>query len=164
MSSGTYLEIRGLRKRFGLKPVLRGIDLELEAGKRMALLGANGAGKTTLLRIVAGLTKLDAGTITLDGLNLERQAREIRRLVGFVAHQPYLYDDLTALENLLFFARMYTVENPRIRSTILLQRVGLGKKAGERVSSLSRGQIQRLALARALLHAPSLLLLDEPDT
>lgn len=159
-----YLEIHGLKKSFGLKPVLRGIDLSINVGERVALLGANGAGKTTLLRILAGLTSPGAGRVTLDGLDLIQQTREIRREIGFVAHQPYLYDDLTALENLLFFARMYAVEQPRQRATALLQRVGMSKKGRERVSSLSRGQLQRLALARALLHAPRLLLLDEPDT
>jgi heme ABC exporter ATP-binding subunit CcmA len=162
--SASYLEIHGVKKSFGLKPILRGIDLSLHAGERMALLGANGAGKTTLLRILAGLTRSSAGRITIDGLDLMQQTREIRRKVGFVAHQPYLYDDLSALENLLFFARMYAVEQPQVRSTLLLQRVGMGKKARERVGSLSRGQLQRLALARALLHDPQLLLLDEPDT
>lgn len=162
--STSYLEIRGLKKSFGLKPVLRGIDLSIEAGERVALLGANGAGKTTLLRILAGLTRQTAGEITIAGLDLNQQTREVRRMVGFVAHQPYLYDDLTALENLLFFARMYAVERPQKRATELLGRVGLDKKARERASSLSRGQLQRLALARALLHAPRLLLLDEPDT
>jgi heme ABC exporter ATP-binding subunit CcmA len=162
--SAPYLEIKGVKKSFGLKPVLRGIDLTMSAGTRVALLGANGAGKTTLLRILAGLTRPGAGRITIDGLDLARQTSEIRLKVGFVAHQPYLYDELTALENLLFFARMYAVEQPQSRATTLLQRVGLGKRARERAGSLSRGQLQRLALARALLHAPQLLLLDEPDT
>ncbi|MEO7022347.1 MAG: heme ABC exporter ATP-binding protein CcmA [Ktedonobacteraceae bacterium] len=159
-----YLEIHGVKKSFGLKPVLRGINLDLHAGQRMALLGANGAGKTTLLRILAGLARPSSGEITLDGLDLMRQTHEIRRKVGFLAHQPYLYEELTALENLLFFARMYGVENPQTRATLLLQRVGLEKKGRERANVLSRGQVQRLALARALLHAPQLLLLDEPDT
>lgn len=159
-----YLEIRGLKKSFGLRPVLRGVDLSIQAGERLALLGANGAGKTTLLRILAGLARPGAGQITLDGLDLVQQTREIQRKVGFVAHQPYLYDDLTALENLLFFARMYALEQPQTRATNLLLRVGLSKKARERVGALSRGQLQRLSLARALLHTPQLLLLDEPDT
>ena len=159
-----YLEIHGLKKSFGLKPILRGVDLSIHAGERLALLGANGVGKTTLLRILAGLSRPGAGQITLDSLDLLRQTQEVRRKVGFLAHQPYLYDELTALENLLFFARMYAVEQPQARATQLLQRVGLNRKARERAGSLSRGQIQRLALARALLHAPQLLLLDEPDT
>lgn len=162
--STPYLEIRNLRKSFGLKPVLRGIELSIGTGERLALLGANGAGKTTLLRILAGLTRPGGGTITLDGLDLARQMHMVRRKIGFVAHQPYLYEGLTALENLLFFARMYDVEQPQMRATLLLQRVGLSKKARERASSLSRGQLQRLTLARALLHSPQLLLLDEPDT
>ncbi|HEY0757107.1 MAG TPA: heme ABC exporter ATP-binding protein CcmA [Ktedonobacteraceae bacterium] len=159
-----YLAMLGVKKSFSVKPILRGIDLSIQAGERMALLGANGAGKTTLLRILAGLSQPGEGRITIDGLDLLRQTREIRRKVGFVAHQPYLYDDLTALENLLFFARMYAVEQSQARATNLLARVGLTRKARERASSLSRGQMQRLALARALLHSPQLLLLDEPDT
>jgi len=162
--SAPYVEIHGLKKSFGLKPVLRGINLTLNVGERMALLGANGAGKTTLLRILAGLTRPEAGQVSIDGLDLGEQTREIQSRVGFVAHQPYLYDELTAQENLLFFARMYAVKQPRQCAAALLERVGLSKKARERVSSLSRGQLQRLALARALLHSPQLLLLDEPDT
>lgn len=162
--SRPYLEIYGIKKSFGLKPVLRGVDLALDTGERMAMLGANGAGKTTLLRILAGLTRPASGNVSIDGLDLLRQTREIRHKVGFVAHQPYLYEDLTALENLIFFARMYAVEQPQQRATELLQRVGLSKKTRERAGSLSRGQSQRLALARALLHSPELLLLDEPDT
>ncbi|HZO72988.1 MAG TPA: heme ABC exporter ATP-binding protein CcmA [Ktedonobacteraceae bacterium] len=162
--NAAFVEIRNLKKSYGLKPVLRGVDLGLRQGERMALLGANGAGKTTLLRILAGLTKPDAGTVTVVGLDCVRDAQQIRRLVGFVGHQPYLYEELTALENLLFFGRMYTVQHARERALELLQRVGLEKRAQERVSTLSRGQVQRLAWARALLHSPHLLLLDEPDT
>lgn len=162
--SGPYLEIRALKKSFGLKPVLRNIDLSLNAGKRAALLGANGAGKTTLLRILAGLTRPASGQILLDGLDLIQQTREVRRKIGFVAHQPYLYEDLTSLENLLFFARMYSVERPQVRSMQLLERLGLEKKANFRANTLSRGQTQRLAIARAFLHSPELLLLDEAET
>lgn len=159
-----YLEIHDVTKNFGLKPVLRGITLSILAGERVALLGANGAGKTTLLRILAGLTRPAGGRIILDGLDMLQQTSEVRRKVGFVAHTPYLYDDLSAVENLLFFARMYAVEKPQARAVTLLQRVGLAKKAHERTRALSRGQLQRLAIARAFLHAPELLLLDEPDT
>lgn len=159
-----YLEVAGLKKSYGLKPILRGIDLAIEQGQCMGLLGANGAGKTTLLRILAGLSSPDAGTVHIGGLDLPHDAQQARRLVGFVAHQPYLYDELTAIENLLFFGRMYGVRRCKERAAVLLERVGLAKRAGERANALSRGQAQRLALARALLHQPRLLLLDEPDT
>jgi len=157
------VEIKGLKKTFGLKPVLRGVDLSLERGERVALLGANGAGKTTLLRILAGLTKPTAGTTCINGLDIVRDAQQVRYLVGFVAHQPYLYEELTAMENLLFFGRMYSVKSLQQHAEELLGRVGLEKRAQERVSALSRGQVQRLSLARALLHSPQILLLDEPD-
>lgn len=163
-ANSPIIEIKNLKKSYGLKPVLRGIDLELRHGECMALLGANGTGKTTLLRILAGLTKPDAGTITVAGLDCVRDAQQVRRLVGFVGHQPYLYEELTALENLLFFGRMYTITHARERALYLLRRVGLGKRMQERVSTLSRGQVQRLAWARSLLHSPRLLLLDEPET
>ena len=158
-----YIEIQGLKKSFSLKPILRGVDLVLDQGERMALLGANGTGKTTLLRILAGLTKPGAGTVRIGGWDIEREAQQVRHLVGFVGHQPYLYGELTALENLLFFGRMYKVQQVHERATELLKRVGLTKRAGERAGTFSRGQLQRLALARALLHSPQLLLLDEPD-
>lgn len=159
-----YLEITRLKKNYGLKPVLRNIDLAVERGQCVALVGANGAGKTTLLRILAGLAEPDAGQVHIGGLDLAHDANQARRLVGFVAHQPYLYDDLTVMENLLFFGRMYAVKQRNERAHLLLERVGLIKRANDRASALSRGQAQRLALARALLHMPRLLLLDEPDT
>ncbi len=158
------VEARALKKTYTFKPVLRGIDLVVEAGERVALLGANGAGKTTLLRILACLVKPSAGQVLVTGLNCVHEAQQIRRQVGFVAHQPYLYEELTALENLLFFARMYNIERSHERAACLLQRVGLERRQHERVSTLSRGQVQRLCWARALLHRPSLLLLDEADT
>ena len=130
----------------------------------MALLGVNGAGKTTLLRILAGLIKPSAGTVSVLGLDILHDVQRIRRCVGFVAHQSYLYEELTVLENLLFFARMYTVPHAQERVHELLGRVGMQRRAHERVGALSRGQVQRVALSRALLHAPQLLLLDEPDT
>lgn len=144
--------------------MLRGVNLALAGGERLALLGANGAGKTTLLRILAGLTRAGAGTVRVEGLDLARDGQQVRRMVGFVAHSPYVYEELTALENLLFFAKMYAVRNAQERARGLLQRVGLERRMHERAHTLSRGQGQRLALARALLHEPRLLLLDEPDT
>jgi heme exporter protein A len=158
------IEIRQLKKSFGLKPILRGVDLILPQGQRMALLGANGTGKTTLLRILAGLIKPSAGTVSVLGLDSTRDAQQLRRCIGFVGHQPYLYEELTVLENLLFFARMYTVPHAQERVYDLLRRVGLERRVHERVGTLSRGQLQRVALIRALLHTPHLLLLDEPDT
>ena len=162
--SRPYLEVKGLKKSYGPKPVLRGIDLVLQQGERMALLGANGVGKTTLLRILAGLTRPSAGSAHIDGLDCVQDAQQVRALVGFVAHQPYLYEELSAWENLLFFGRMYGVVQAEERARKLLRRVGLERRMHERVATLSRGQVQRLAWARALLHAPRLLLLDEPET
>ena len=163
-STTSMVQITNLKKNFTLKPILRGINLEIHQGERIALLGANGTGKTTLLRILAGLTQPGKGTISICGLDSTRDMHQIRRLIGFVAHQPYLYEELTALENLLFFARMYTIEHGSERARALLQRVGLERRMNERVSTFSRGLVQRLAWARALLHAPRVLLLDEPDT
>ncbi len=162
--SGPYLEITALKKSYGLKPVLRNVNLVIQRGERMALLGANGAGKTTLLRIVAGLTRPNAGTVRIDGLDCVRDAQQVRSLVGFLAHQPYLYEELTAWENLLFFGRMYSVAHAEKRARKLLQQVGLARRMHERVATFSRGQVQRLSWARALVHTPPLLLLDEPET
>jgi heme ABC exporter ATP-binding subunit CcmA len=158
------LEIKQLKKSYGLKPVLRDVNLVVQRGERMALLGANGVGKTTLLRILAGLTRPNAGTACIDGLDCVRDAQQVRSRLGFVAHQPYLYEELTAWENLLFFGQMYSVAHVEERARKLLQQVGLERRIHERVATLSRGQVQRLSWARALLHSPRLLLLDEPET
>jgi heme exporter protein A len=163
-STELVMEVRQLKKAYGLKPVLRRIDLALPRGQRMALLGANGAGKTTLLRILAGLSKAGSGTVCIDGLDSRYAQQEMCQHIGFVAHQPYLYEELTVMENLLFFGQLYAVSQARERALILLRRVGMERRAKERVRALSRGQVQRVAWVRALLHRPNLLLLDEPDT
>lgn len=158
------VRVAGLSKRYGYRGILRGIDLEVWPGERVVLLGPNGAGKTTLLRILATLSRPTTGTLAIDGLPAGRHAEAIRRRVGVVAHQPYLYDDLTAAENLRFFARMYDVPDAPGRIDDVLRLVGLARRRDERVRTFSRGMRQRLALARATLHRPSLLLLDEPDS
>lgn len=155
---------RGLVKFYGTAAALRGCDLTVAAGERVALLGPNGAGKTTLLKLLATLVRPSAGTLHLFGLDALRQPAAVRRRLGVVAHETYLYRDLTAAENLTLYGRLYGVADLSARVAGGLERVGLAGLAARRVGTLSRGQQQRLALARALLHAPALLLLDEPDT
>ncbi len=130
----------------------------------MALLGANGAGKTTLLRVLAGLLKPESGTIRLNGIETRQDLQYLRRNIGFLAHQPYLYEELTVMENLLFFGQMYGIKGARERALTLVERVGLSRRVNERIGVLSRGQLQRISLVRALIHDPLLLLFDEPDT
>jgi len=154
----------GVTKRYGRRGVLRGITLTVQPGERVALLGPNGAGKTTLLRILATLSRPTSGTVEIAGFRPDRDAQAVRSRLGVVAHQSYLYDDLTAEENLRFYARMYAVEDAAARIDEVLERVGLAGWRRERVRTFSRGMQQRLALARAMLHRPSVLLLDEPDS
>lgn len=153
-----------LSKAFGYRPVLRGLDFGIKRGTTVALLGRNGSGKTTLLRILAALSKPSAGTLTVGGWTLPKEATAIRAQLGVVAHLPLLYDDMTAEENLRFFARLYAVDQSDGRIQAGLARVGLGKRGRDLVRTFSRGMQQRLALARALLHDPAVLLLDEPYT
>jgi ABC-type multidrug transport system ATPase subunit len=143
----------GLEKRYGLKRVLRGIDFELERGGFLVVTGPNGAGKTTLLRLCAGLAVPTGGTLEVE---------PERGLIGFLGHEPLVYRELTALENLDLYGRLYHVPERRERIGMLLERFGLWEARAERASALSRGQLQRLALCRALLHKPELLILDEP--
>ena len=158
------IEVSHLRKAYGLRPVLRDVSFVASAGGRVALLGPNGAGKTTLLRILATLTRPSQGSVTIGGYDAARDAHDVRRIVGYVGHAPLLYDELTARENLLFFARMYGLPDGPTRADALLKRFGMRSHAGNRVGALSRGQAQRVALARGILHDPQVLLLDEPDT
>jgi len=159
-----HVESHGLRKTYGLLPVLRGIELNVPAGQTLALLGANGAGKSTLLRCFAGVCRPTAGRLAILGTECHprRPPRDVLGQIGFVAHDPLVYLDLTPRQNLGFFARLHRV--PYARVDPLLERFGLTRVADRRTRTLSRGTAQRLALARALLPEPRLLLLDEPFT
>ncbi len=158
------IETKALAKFYGLTPVLRGIDLRIPAGQSIALLGSNGAGKTTLLRILSTLVTPSAGAVTINGVDLATQAHLIRPLLGVVSHKPLLYEAFTAEENLRFYADLYRLSAPQIRISALLAQVGLTKQQAQPVKTYSRGMQQRLAVARALLHDPKILLLDEPFT
>jgi heme ABC exporter ATP-binding subunit CcmA len=153
-----------LVKAFGLRPVLRGISFNVAHGANVSLLGANGSGKTTLLRILAGLSRPTSGTLSIGGWDLPREAWAVRMQLGVVGHQPILYDDLTAEENLRFYARLYSVERPAERAATVLDRVGLAKRSRDLLRTFSRGMQQRLAIARAMVHDPAIFLLDEPYT
>ncbi|MBA2564275.1 MAG: heme ABC exporter ATP-binding protein CcmA [Gemmatimonadetes bacterium] len=157
------LELERVGKAFGRRVALRDVSLVLRRGCGIALLGPNGAGKTTLLRVAAGLMAPTSGRLVVDG-SPRAAAVRLRRKVGYVGHQGLLYDTLTARQNLAFFARLYGAGGAERRSREMLRRFGLERHAERRVASFSRGMRQRLALARALLHAPDILLLDEPYT
>ncbi len=149
------ISARKLGKRFGDKRVLRGVDLDIEDGAFAVVTGPNGSGKTTLLRLCAGLTLPSEGDLEVD---------VTRAAVGFLAHEPLVYRELTALENLELYGRLYHVPERRERTGMLLERFGLWDVRHDRVASYSRGMTQRLALCRVLLHEPQLLVLDEPFT
>ena len=157
------ISIQGLQKRFSHKWVLREINLEIGGGEFVSLFGANGAGKSTLLRILATLSTSNGGRISIGGFDPRHEAAQVRRLIGYVAHQPMLYADLSAHENLRFFARLYDVSNADERIATLLNLVSLYHRRDDRVRTFSRGMQQRLTIARALLADPPILLLDEPD-
>jgi heme exporter protein A len=158
------IAVRKLVKRFGLKTVLRGLDFSVEPGEFVALLGPNGAGKTTFLRILASLSRPTMGQVNIAGYFLPHQAAAVRRSLGVVSHQPLLYGDLTAEENLRFFARMYDIRDAEKRIADVLGMVGLDSRRRDLVRTFSRGMQQRLAIGRAVLHDPNVMLFDEPHT
>jgi heme exporter protein A len=158
------ISARALVKAFGYKPVLRGLDLDVAEGEFVALLGPNGTGKTTLLRLLSGLSRPGFGEARLAGHRLPQEADAVRGLLGVVSHQPLLYTDLSAEENLRFYAQMYGLARPVARIAEVLQRVGLSARRRDPVRGFSRGMQQRLAIARAILHDPQVMLFDEPHT
>lgn len=155
------IEGRGVGKVYGRERALHAVDFRLRAGEGAALLGPNGAGKTTLVSILATLSRPTSGAVRFDG---ERASARHRGGIGVIAHESLCYGELSARENLAFFATLHAVPEPRARIAVLLDRVGLTDAADRPARTFSRGMLQRLAVARALLHAPCLLLLDEPFT
>jgi heme exporter protein A len=154
------IELDGLVRRYGERPALDGLTLSLPAGATLVVFGPNGAGKSTLLRVLATLLRPHAGTTRVLGRELPREGWAVRGHVGLLGHDPLLYRDLTARENLRFHARLYDVPLGRVEE--LLDAVGLARRGGDKVHTFSRGMVQRLAVARAVLHEPDVLLLDEP--
>jgi heme exporter protein A len=156
------LEARGLRRAFGRVRILHGLDLSLRSGEALVIVGPNGAGKSTLLRLLAGLTRPSSGDISILGESLDKGSGRVRRHIGLLSHQSLLYDDLTLLQNLTFTARLYGLNPPGHVARAALEVAGLADRAADLPRRLSRGLLQRAALARAMLHQPRLLLLDEP--
>jgi heme exporter protein A len=156
------IEIRGLTKNFGPQAVLAGIDLNVKRGEFLTVVGPNGTGKTTLMRILATLARPTKGRVVVGGHDLARQPAAARRLMGFVSHHSLLYEELTAEDNLRFYARLYGVSEAKAQISTILSWVGLTPRRDDLVRTFSRGMKQRLAIVRALLHDPPLLLLDEP--
>jgi heme exporter protein A len=161
---GAIVEARGLTKRYGGIEVVRDVHLALPAGSRTALLGANGAGKTTLLGLLATLIAPTGGDARIAGASIRSRPAALRRAIGVLAHRPMLYEELTPMENLGFFARLYRLADADERIAELLRAVGAWGRRHEPVAVLSRGYHQRVAIARALLHRPAILLADEPET
>jgi heme exporter protein A len=156
------LELSALSKAFGSRKALDAVSLTLPQGAFLSIFGPNGAGKTTLLRVLATLARPSSGTARLLGLSLREQPEDIRAHIGLISHRSLLYPDLTAEENLSFAARLYGVDDPARRVSQMLATVELTARRHDAVRSFSRGMTQRLSIARALIHDPSLVLLDEP--
>jgi heme exporter protein A len=154
------LECSGVVRRYGERDALRGVDLSLPAGRTLVVFGPNGAGKTTLLRVLATLLRAHEGSVTVLGSSLPDDAWAVRGRIGLLAHEPLLYRELTARENLRYHARLHGIGEERVAE--LLEAVQMSRRAEEPLRTLSRGMVQRVAIARAVLHGPELLLLDEP--
>lgn len=158
------IETKGLIKTIGDKMILRGINLSIKKGESVAIVGPNGAGKSTVLKIIAGLTKATSGDIIIDGMDFKKDSYEMKKKIGFLAHNSFLYDHLTPLENLKFFGKLYRVPNVEEKAKQLINEVGLGFFIHDPIRSFSRGMLQRIAIARAIIHDPEILLFDEPHT
>jgi heme exporter protein A len=162
--SPVFLRVSNLHKFYGSRAALRGIDLDLKRGEFLCLFGPNGAGKSTLLKIIATLLRPSSGSVKSLDCDLQEHPERYREKLGMVSHQSFLYQDLTVLENLEFFASLYGVADPRGRALDLLEEVKLADRYDMPAANLSRGMQQRLSIARALINDPVLLLLDEPYT
>jgi heme exporter protein A len=161
-TNGFDIHVEGLSKSFGSFDALAGIDLSVGEGEFLTIFGPNGAGKTTLLRVLSSLTKPTKGKVLIAGHDIRKEPQEIRKSVGFISHQPFLYESLSAFENIRFFASMYGISNARHKAAEVIRRVGLQTRTHDLVRTFSSGMKQRLAVARAIVHDPKILLLDEP--
>ncbi|MFC1926390.1 ABC transporter ATP-binding protein [Chloroflexota bacterium] len=157
------IDIRGLTKSFGSKIALKNIDLKIKRGERFAVFGPNGAGKTTLIKLLSTIAEPSAGSIHVDGMDIRRHAVKVRRKIGMVGHQTFLYDTLTVQENLRFCGKMYNVPDLELKINEAVDRLQLRTHIHSQVGILSRGLQQRASIARAVLHNPSIMLLDEPE-
>jgi heme exporter protein A len=158
------IEIKKLTKQADNKLILRGVDLSIKKGETVAILGPNGAGKSTLLKVLATLIKPTSGLIKVNDLDLKKNHIQIKKIMGYLPHSSLLYDHYSPLENLIFFGNIYGVKNVDQRAVELVKEVGLSFFLNEPVKNFSRGMIQRIAIARAIVHEPEILLLDEPHT
>lgn len=158
------IELKGVRKSFGNQAALAGVDLLIPQGSYVAVMGPNGAGKTTMLKIMGGIAAPTAGSVSIAGIDMRRAGPGLRRLVGFVSHESMLYHDLSAEENLTFAAKLFGVSDPKRVVAEISERMNIVKHLKKPVRALSRGTRQRVAVARAVLHDPHVLLMDEPYT
>ena len=158
------LDAQSITKLYGMRPVLKGVSLQVTEGEFVCLLGANGAGKTTLLRILATLARPNSGTLSINGVDALKDPNRARAYIGVVSHHSLMYPDLSAIENLQFYGSLYGITALAARIEAVLRRVNLWTRASDPARTYSRGMMQRLTIARATLHDPPLLLLDEPYT
>ncbi|MDQ0197342.1 heme ABC exporter ATP-binding protein CcmA [Neobacillus ginsengisoli] len=158
------IEIQKLIKQADNKLILRGVDLSITKGETVAILGPNGAGKSTLLKVLANLIKPTSGQVKINGMDLKKEHLKIKKIVGYLPHSSLLYDHFSPLENLVFFGNVYGINNVETSAIELVKEVGLSFFLNEPVKNFSRGMIQRIAIARAIIHEPEVLLLDEPHT
>ena len=158
------IEVSRLWKSYGPVDALRGIDLKIEKGEFLTVFGPNGAGKSTLLKILSTIIRPTSGKVNTDGIDISSANEDARRRIGVISHKAFLYGNLSAKENLLFFGKLYDVPDLEKRIEELLAEVGLAHRASDMVRTFSRGMLQRLTIARAIIHNPAIILLDEPYT
>lgn len=164
LSPDIAIHVRDIKKNFGFIEAVRGVSFDLKKGEFLTLLGPNGAGKTTLLNVLSSLTRPTSGTATVAGYNVLDGDPMMRQEIGVISHSSCLYADLSAFENMLFYAKIYGLDNPKGRAVEVIEEVGLKARLHDRVRTFSRGMLQRLSIARATIHNPSVLFLDEPYT